>query len=70
MGKIHIHVQKQDMTWAGTPDEDRDHASRDGEIATVLIVIVVSRARAGVLGAGRDWGSRDRLNACRGRVHP
>ena len=55
MSKIHIHVQKQGMTWAGTPDEDRDRASRDTESCHRAIVTVLSRDRGlAVIDVGRD----------------
>ena len=42
MEKIHIHDQKQWMTWAGTPDEDRDHASHHTEVTFMPVVVVRS----------------------------
>jgi hypothetical protein len=41
MGKIHIHLQKRWMTWAGTPDEDRSVRAVTLKVATVPIVIVI-----------------------------
>jgi hypothetical protein len=39
--KIHIHVQKQGMTWAGTSGEDRERAGVVTAVATVPIVIAL-----------------------------
>jgi hypothetical protein len=46
MVKIHIHVQKQRMTWSDTYGEDRDRASVVPEVTTVPIVIALHRAPA------------------------
>jgi hypothetical protein len=45
MSKIHIHEQKSGMTWAGTPDEDRERVRRDTESC--------HRADRGRVGRGR-----------------
>ena len=49
MVKIHIHVQKRGMTWAGTSGEDRDRAGVGTEVATGPIVIALDRDRGSAM---------------------